>query len=278
MPHSATSMAKAPVRWPFRRRDVFYSVTDDSDRRAVIHSLPGILVWPVLMMVLAYAFQFAILSTWSWLGGFDLPVHPVTASFAALVGGYACFALVMWHTLKQSGIHRGVFAIFPLRMSDLGAAALILVFMITIGGRLTLILHEYAMADPSLTLSGGARPEDISNVDDFALSGAAVWAIIALTLVAAPIVEEVLFRGWMLPMMMARGVPAVFAIILSAAAFGLLHISQGLMVMISTTILGLALGLARVMTGRVAAPVLGHIANNAWAVFAVPALMQQFQG
>ena len=74
-------------------------------------------------------------------------------------------------------------------------------------------------------------------------------------------------------MMMARGVPALFAIIISALAFGLVHIAQGLMVMTSTFFLALALGAARVWTGRLAAPILGHVANNAWAVFAVPYLI-----
>ena len=278
MPHSATSMARASVRWPFRPRDVFYRVTEPDHRLAVIHSLPGMLVWPILLIAIAYGFQFAVLSAWIGLGGFDLPVNPMTASFAAIVASYACFALILWHQFKQSGIHRGAFSIFPLRMSEILAGGLILAFMVLAGGPLTRILHDLAMADPSLTLSGGAELQDVTNVDDFSQSGASLWAVIALTLIAAPIVEEVLYRGWMLPMMIARGVPAVFAIILSAGAFDLLHITQGLGVMISTTLLGLALGLARVMTGRVAAPVLGHVANNVWAIFVAPMLMQAGPG
>ena len=82
----------------------------------------------------------------------------------------------------------------------------------------------------------------------------------------------------MLPMMMARGVPAFFAILISALAFGLIHTPQGLMVVISTFFLGIALGLARVVTGRVAAPVLGHMANNAWAVLVVPRLIEMQAG
>ena len=266
-------MARTPVRWPFRKRDVFYRVTDDANRLAVIHSLPGLLVWPALMLGLAYAFQYAILSAWIGLGGLSTSIHPMTASFAAITAGYACFALILWQRFKQSGIHRGAFSVIPARASEVLAGLLILVFMVFAGGPLTRILHDLAMADPGLTLSGGAKPEDVTNVDEFALSGASVWAMVALTLIAAPIVEEVLYRGWMLPMMIARGVPAVFAIILSAAAFGLLHVTQGLGVVISTAFLGLALGLARVMTGRVAAPVLGHVANNVWAIFVVPELM-----
>ena len=54
MPHSATSMARASVRWPFRPRDVFYRVTEPDHRLAVIHSLPGMLVWPILLIAIAY--------------------------------------------------------------------------------------------------------------------------------------------------------------------------------------------------------------------------------
>ena len=43
-------------------------------------------------------------------------------------------------------------------------------------------------------------------------------------------------------------------------------------------LLGVALGVARVATGRVAAPLLGHVANNAFAVFAVPALLSRMPG
>ena len=155
---------------------------------------------------------------------------------------------------------------------------LVMLFMAFVAGRLTVMFHDFAMADPSLTLSGGASREDVSNVDEFAMSGAALWSVILLTLVAAPLAEEILFRGWMLPMMIARGVPVLFAIVISALAFGLLHIAQGLLVMTSTFLLGIALGVARVATGRVAAPLLGHAANNAFAVFAVPALLSRVPG
>ena len=278
MPQSAGSLTTRPVPWPFRRSDVFARITDNESRLAVIHSLPGMLVWPILMVGLAYAFQIAVIIAWSQLGGDALQINFSTTSFAALVMGYACFALILWERLKRHGVHHSAFSVLPVSLGEVAAGLAVLAFMIIIGGRITLMLHEYAMADPSLTLSGGASREDLSNIDEFAQSGAALWAVILLTLVAAPLVEEILCRGWMLPMMMARGVPALFAIVISAAAFGLLHITQGLMVMISTFILGLALGLARVMTGRVAAPVIGHVANNAWAVFAVPALLEHAGG
>jgi membrane protease YdiL (CAAX protease family) len=230
------------------------------------------------MIALAFAFQFAGGVVWALSGGSGSALHFDTMSFLALALAYFAFTGLMWRRWSRYKAERHAFAIWPVRPADLLAAILVLLFMAFVAGRLTVMFHDFAMADPSLTLSGGASREDVSNVDDFAMSGAALWSVILLTLVAAPLAEEILFRGWMLPMMIARGVPVLFAIVISALAFGLLHIAQGLLVMTSTFLLGIALGVARVATGRVAAPLLGHAANNAFAVFAVPALLSRVPG
>ncbi|WP_291841655.1 type II CAAX endopeptidase family protein [Maricaulis sp.] len=261
-----------PTRWPFGRHDVFASLAEPY-RMRVIHSLPGMIVWPVLMFALIIAAQLATLAGWAALGGPVTGLSEGSAVFLGNIIGYSGLALVMWAWMKRYQAHRPVFAVFPLRFTDILAAALVIIFMVLIASPLTLSFHEFAMSKPELTLSGGATRDDLSNVDDFVGAGASLWLVIGLTLIAAPIVEEILFRGWMLPMMIARGVPTLFAIIISALAFGLVHITQGLLVMTSTFFLALALGAARVWTGRLAAPILGHVANNAWAVFAIPYLI-----
>ncbi|MEA1943330.1 MAG: type II CAAX endopeptidase family protein [Pseudomonadota bacterium] len=287
MPQNAGDNAATPgtarqrhagVRWPFRARDAFAGLDGEHHRLALIHSLPGMLVWPALMIALAVVFQFAGGFVWALSGGPDSALHFDTMSFLALALAYFAFTGLMWRRWSRYRVERHAFAIWPVRPADLLAAILVMLFMAFVAGRLTVMFHDFAMADPSLTLSGGASREDVSNVDEFAMSGAALWSVILLTLVAAPLAEEILFRGWMLPMMIARGVPVLFAIVISALAFGLLHIAQGLLVMTSTFLLGIALGVARVATGRVAAPLLGHAANNAFAVFAVPALLSRVPG
>ena len=279
MPPDSNTPAGRPaadaVHWPFGPGDAFAQLRAEDHRLALIHSLPGMVVWPLVLVALAFAFQFAGGFLWALAGGPKGMLQLDTVAFAAMALAYFAFAAVMWRWLQRDGAHRGTFAFWPLRASDLLATFLVMVFMIFVAGHLTLAFHEFAMLDPSLTLSGGATRDEVSNVDNFIHSNAALWSIILLTLIAAPLAEEILFRGWMLPMLVARGVPAVFAIIISALAFGLLHTPQGLMVMTSTFLLGIALGIARMATGRVTAPFLGHVANNAWAVFAVPAILQQ---
>ena len=267
----ASRISGNSVRWPFAARDGF-SDLQEHQRLLFIHSLPGMLVWPGLLFGLAIVFQILSQGAWALIDGKALGLTMETAQFAGSAVAYGVLALLMWHHFGIYAAHRAAFSVMPLRPGDFLAGLLILVFMLTIASPLTLWFHQVAMLDPGLTLAGGAELEDVSNVDDFIGNGAALWAIILLTLLAAPIVEEVLFRGWMLPMLVARGVPGLFAVLISAAAFGLIHIGQGLMVMTSTALLGVALGVARLVSGRVAAPVLGHIANNAWAVFAIPVL------
>lgn len=271
MTDSTALPARKTIRWPFAPGDG-YSLLQEPDRLLMIHSLPGILVWPGLLFALAILFQLVSTGIWSALGGPDFIVPLQTMQFGGSAVAYGMLALLMWHHFGIYAAHRPAFSVIPRRVSEAGAAALVLVFMLTLAGPITLWFHEFAMMDFSQTLAGGAELKEVSNVDNIVQSGADLWVIVLLTLVAAPLVEEILFRGWMLPMLIARGVPGLFAVLISGAAFGLIHIGQGLMVMTSTCLLGIALGVARLITGRVAAPVLGHVANNAWAIFAIPAL------
>ncbi|WP_417492676.1 CPBP family intramembrane glutamic endopeptidase [Maricaulis sp.] len=271
MTDTLSAMSERSVRWPFPPEDG-YAGLQEHQRLLFIHSLPGMLVWPGLLFALAILFQLLAQGAWTLFDGERAGLNVETVQFAGSAMAYGVLALLMWHHFGIYAAHRAAFSVIPGHVRDYLAGLLVLIFMLTTASPLTLWLHQLAMLDPGLTLAGGAPLEDVSNVDDFVHGGAALWAIVLLTLVAAPVVEEILFRGWMLPMLVARGVPGLFAVLISAAAFGTIHIGQGLMVMISTALLGVALGLARLWTGRVAASVLGHIANNAWAVFAIPFL------
>lgn len=271
MADSTTPSDPRPVGWAFPPGDGLFSL-EEHQRLRLIHALPGILVWPGLLFVLAIAFQLLSGVVWSLIDGKTLGITLETMQFAGSTLAYGVLALLMWHQFGIYAAHRAAFSVIPKRPSEFIIGLLIFSAMLLVGGPLTVWFHQFAMLDPSLTLAGGADLKDVSNVDNFVSSGAALWSIILLTLIAAPIVEEILFRGWMLPMLVARGVPGLFAVVISSLAFGLIHTGQGLMVMTSTTLLGFALGAARLATGRVAASVLGHVANNAWAIFAVPLL------
>ncbi len=97
--------------------------------------------------------------------------------------------------------------------------------------------------------------------------GALGWGLLALSAcVLAPLGEELLFRGLLLPWL--RGwLPATASLVLSAAVFAALHPFYGPYVG-WIFFLGLVLGYARVRSGGVTAPVLVHATINSVALVA----------
>ena len=83
--------------------------------------------------------------------------------------------------------------------------------------------------------------------------------------VFAPVAEELVMRGWLLPMLVARMGGWVVPLVVTSLAFGLLHFGVGIETVIYTTVLGFAAGLARRVTGRLWAPIVVHFANNVFA-------------
>ncbi|MEM7356410.1 MAG: type II CAAX endopeptidase family protein, partial [Acidobacteriota bacterium] len=88
-----------------------------------------------------------------------------------------------------------------------------------------------------------------------------------LILVIAPLVEEILFRGVLFEAL-STALSTPMVIVLTAGIFALIHgnLPQG----IATFVLGLHCGLARALTGSVAAPIGIHAINNLAATLLLP--------
>lgn len=85
--------------------------------------------------------------------------------------------------------------------------------------------------------------------------------MISAAVVLAPLAEEVIFRGVLLPGL-AQHMKTQHALLISAALFGLFHIPSHGIGAIMPGLLGLVFGWARLRTGSLAAPILLHAANN----------------
>ena len=86
--------------------------------------------------------------------------------------------------------------------------------------------------------------------------------------VLVPIGEELFFRGLLLTVLLRR-FSVTTAVIISAFSFGLFHAADGAGVVIGTTILGIALGTARVWFKSTWAPIGMHMAHNLLAITSV---------
>jgi uncharacterized protein len=126
-------------------------------------------------------------------------------------------------------------------------------------------------AGPALTIALSAlgvllrAPLDSSQIEFLIKSRASLAAIILFGVVLAPIFEEMLFRGFLLPLLV-RSIGPWPGIVLTALPFALLHGAQNQWAwqpVLLIGIAGIAFGYVRYKTGSTTAAFLMHSAYNA---------------
>ncbi|MFN4225735.1 MAG: lysostaphin resistance A-like protein [Hyphomonas sp.] len=80
--------------------------------------------------------------------------------------------------------------------------------------------------------------------------------------IAAPLFEELAFRGFLLSVLLARGWPVWGSITVVAALFAATHEQYYLSGQISVFVLGVLMGGLRIASGGIAAPILAHALSN----------------
>jgi membrane protease YdiL (CAAX protease family) len=103
--------------------------------------------------------------------------------------------------------------------------------------------------------------------DDFASDLGPLWIQILLIAIAAPIGEEVCFRGMLFGGLRER-LPMWAAGLISAALFGLLHVTTGISVVPPLIAFGFLLALVYERTGSILPCILLHMLNNSVALLA----------
>lgn len=113
-------------------------------------------------------------------------------------------------------------------------------------------LLQLVWADP-----GGSNPllEMVLNSSD----GAALLAFALTAVVLAPVFEETLFRGVLLPVL-GRYLGPIVGVLVSALVFATAHLSLGELVPL--TVLGIGLGVLRWQSGRLSTSVCLHALWN----------------
>lgn len=98
-------------------------------------------------------------------------------------------------------------------------------------------------------------------VELHATSGS-LWWLAAAVVLAAPAVEEVMFRGFLLPGLAASRLRPGGAVVLTAVLWAAIHLQYDPFDMAAIVVLGLIFGVARLRTGSVWVPFLLHLAVN----------------
>lgn len=119
------------------------------------------------------------------------------------------------------------------------------------------------------TLSSGADEAVLGEREEFSytLTPAHMIGEILWSVIAAPVFEEMVFRGLLLGCLLARGWNPWIAVAVTAAAFASIHGQYYAPGLISVFVSGVLLGWLRIISGGLAAPLLAHTAMNAWVVY-----------
>jgi membrane protease YdiL (CAAX protease family) len=96
-------------------------------------------------------------------------------------------------------------------------------------------------------------------------------AITALRILAigiiGPIAEELAFRGLLMAWLRRIRVGAVWAILIAAALWSIIHLQYAPVVLLIIFIDGIALGVARHVSGSLYVPIVMHISGNLFSIY-----------
>ena len=183
-------------------------------------------------------------------------VGPWLPAFVLLPQVFVLLHLAFVMNRKGRGLARDLAFRFDWMDIPIGAAVAFVGLMVA--GGVGLIVAELLGEDPTAAVADLLEESQDGG-------GVSVWivlvAVFGATLV--PVTEELLFRGLWWSALTKRGSSAVSALLLSSLAFTVFHLEPLRSPVIFT--LGLALGWARLWTGRLGAAIVAHGLVNALA-------------
>jgi membrane protease YdiL (CAAX protease family) len=192
----------------------------------------------LLLFVAVYAPAFALVA---WL-------HPsVEVTIPLIIAVSACIAAICMALFAKQPKGIAEFGLARAPFSYITAA--------TVAGVIVGVVFAYIAA-----LYPAHSPLDLSKLQP--------WMIFVYFVVAAPIQEELIFRG-LLQSLVARGASsqtywfAHFPVFFTAVLFGIIHVDSGIVVAIEAVLLGLIAGELRRMSGSLIPAIAFHALLNA---------------
>ncbi len=222
-------------------------------RRATNRSMLSLVLYTVAGMLLVYAIDFILALVLIYgLGNQDLYMEIVSSPVYSLIIGsvpmYAAGIPVIWLLLKNIPKKQK-----PLEKSKMSFGHLLMMIPIA---QLAMLTGSYISTYINLSFEAlGFENNDV--VSDL-ISSAPMPLLILLTVILAPLFEELIFRKLLLDRLSVYG--SKFAIIITAVAFGLFH--GNLDQFFYAALVGLVLGYVAVKSGNWLYCVLIHMVMN----------------
>ncbi|HJN51153.1 MAG: CPBP family intramembrane metalloprotease [Pseudomonadales bacterium] len=155
-------------------------------------------------------------------------------SFATLI---VCSSLVLCIVkLKKNSSIKHYLGLHTVSLNDIGFWSLVTIAFIFVSDLLTFLLGKPVV------------PEFMSAVYT---STESLWFLWLALIVAAPLFEELFFRGFLISGLKSSFVRPVGAVLISSALWAAIHLQYDLYGMLTVFVIGLMLGMARIKTDSV---------------------------
>jgi membrane protease YdiL (CAAX protease family) len=179
--------------------------------------------------------------------------HPLAGAFTS--GMLAIGAAALMFHMRWAGAFRA--ALPPGELGPPILAAIILVLMVDQAAWQVIVSTTTGIgADEALL---GEREDYVYTLTMAHLPGEFVWSVLA-----APIFEEMCFRGLLLGCLLARGWSPWTAVPVVGVAFASIHGQYFLPGLTAVFLMGCLFGWLRVISGGLSAPIIAHGLINGW--------------
>jgi len=169
----------------------------------------------------------------------SLSVYGTTIVCCALIAGIV--------RLKKGAVLHDYLALYPVPRSTVLKWLAYLAIAIVLSDGLTTLLGKPLVPEVMVRLYETSEP---------------VWLIWIALIVAAPLFEEVFFRGFLFKGFQRSTLGTIGAVVVTAALWALIHLQYDAYGIATVFVLGLLLGAARARTGSLLAPLLMHSMAN----------------
>ncbi len=213
-----------------------------------------LLLAPLLGMALSYELC-------TWLGGWT-----VGGVLLGLIG--QSLTLLGLGALIMRRARAELTVVVAPRLSALRAVELAVFYIAVAIARMAFLLLALLLLFPELQVGQDPRMAELF-LGVQGLGGRAL--LLTAAVVVAPVAEEVIFRGILLPGLAAH-MRTGTALVVSSSIFALFHVPSHGLGAVMPGVLGLVFGWARLRTGGLAAPMVLHAANNLLVVLLMWAL------
>lgn len=225
----------------------------------------GTLLWGIVIFALFLALQIG--SVWLYIGATygELKQHEVSVVMAAIenngtvmaIGAIlpAIFTILLMAAIIKAKNNIPIRDYLDLKSFSFGAARfwlIILVLFLIASDGITHLMGKPIVPDVMLVTYRSAEP---------------VWLLWLALIIAAPLFEEIFFRGFLLSGFSSSFMGPTAALIITSALWAVIHVQYEIYAIIIIFLMGLLLGLAKRKSQSILLPIFLHATSNAIAAF-----------